>query len=178
MYSVFVHILVGLIFGASALLKARTFRDFASALPVFGVPRHLASNAAALVIAAESAVCLMMFTTGLLGLIGLGLAAVLLATFAVALAWARARRVESGCLCFGTGGLTVGYVHIARNVVLLAVTFSAAVLWPPEPGLPSRLAAPLNAPLTDLTVAGALALVASFVWSQLPELVELMSARS
>jgi hypothetical protein len=174
MYSVFVHITVVVIFGASALLKALTFGEFAMALPAFGVPRQLAPNAAALVITAESAVCLMMFTTGLLSVIGLGLATVLLAIFAVALAWGRARRVDSGCHCFGTNGLTIGYVHIARNIVLLALTLSAAVLPQAEPGVQSRFAGPLNVPLADFMVAGGLAVMVSFVWSQLPELVELM----
>ncbi|HEY0638751.1 MAG TPA: MauE/DoxX family redox-associated membrane protein [Pseudonocardiaceae bacterium] len=164
----------------AALAKLRAFDDFAGSLvalrlvtgparPTTGRTRSTAGPVrpligrarllAGAVVGAEltaAALCLLPVTA----VVGLGVAAALMAAFAVVAGTAGRRRAVVPCRCFGSGGAPLGRRHVLRNGLLLGLALAA---------LPAGLAAPgdpdpstVGLLLTLVTAAVAVALVVRF----------------
>ena len=121
-----------LAFAALGKLGSRdAFSSFRASLPAFGVPARLATRwFAALLVAAELAACAALVAVPRLG--G-GLAAGLLAGFALGVVHVLRGGQAVRCRCFGAGAATVGRAHLIRNVALAAIAIAVAILAPSHP---------------------------------------------
>jgi hypothetical protein len=121
-----------LAFAALGKLGSRdAFASFLASLPSFGVPARLASRGfAALLVAAELGAA-----AALIGgpRLGGGLAAGLLAGFALGIVHVLRGGRAVRCRCFGAGGAAVGRAHLLRNLALAAIAVGVAILAPSYP---------------------------------------------
>ncbi|WP_182873420.1 MauE/DoxX family redox-associated membrane protein [Microbispora sp. H10670] len=123
----FCRLLTGLVFLASAVSKLRgraTYEEFTAATRALA-PRLPARPAAALVVAAESAVAPLLAWRPTV-LAGFCAALGLLVAFTVAMAVALRRRRRVLCRCFGASTVPVGPGHLVRNAVLAAAAATGA----------------------------------------------------
>ena len=119
-----VRLLLGAVLLAAAISKIAAFHSFTLSVSMLaGVPQHLASTAAAIVIAAELATGLILaaLSRGNAGPRG---ALILFSAFAVVLSAAIIRGVEVPCNCFGI----FGPVLPMRRQALLDLAFAAGAL--------------------------------------------------
>ncbi len=134
--------LIGLLFGVSAISKVRAaaaFAEFttatrallAAALPGPGrytaVERWLPST----IVVTETAVAGLVVVPAS-ARFGLGLAAVLLTGFTLAIAAAIHRDVRAACRCFGASTTPLGTAHLIRNGILLLVSSTGLAVGPGE----------------------------------------------
>lgn len=123
-------IVVVFLISASSKLRSRAaFRAFRRSTRRMDVlPERLVQPVAVLVVTSEVAIVLLVATpTPVTGLLGLTLAAVLLAGLAVAIGITVRRGTDVTCHCFGGSSLPLGGMHILRNIALVAVAVVAAV---------------------------------------------------
>jgi hypothetical protein len=115
--AVFLISLVGKVAGRGA------FSAFTSSVRGMRVlPPGLAAPVATLVLAAESTVCVLLAVpVPPTAVVGFGVAAGLLVTFAVAIVLAVNRGVRAPCRCFGASTIPIGLRHAARNIVLAVI---------------------------------------------------------
>lgn len=113
--------LIGLVFAVSAIAKLRDFDGFVGSVPALApVPPRLVRPLATTTTALEVLVPVLLvspFTAPY----GFGLAAMLLAAFATAIAVAVRRGRHATCRCFGPSSAPIGPRHLVRNGVLLTV---------------------------------------------------------
>jgi hypothetical protein len=111
------------LFAHAAVAKAADFALFEQHLAAFGVPQALLPGAARLVPAAELGAALLLLTPWRAA--GAALAALLLLSYAAAMALhlARGRSLDCGC---GGEPLPVSWALVARNVLLAALALAAA----------------------------------------------------
>jgi hypothetical protein len=126
------RILLATVFLVSASTKLRSAAAFGafrrSTRRMAILPERLVRPVAVLVVACEAAIVPLLVTpTFVTGLLGLALAAVLLAGLAVAIGSIVHRGIDTTCQCFGHSAMPLGKVHIVRNVGLVAVAAVAAV---------------------------------------------------
>ncbi|MFG1999785.1 MauE/DoxX family redox-associated membrane protein [Spirillospora sp. NPDC048911] len=168
--------LICLIFVVSAFGKVRgraAFTEFtrttrillAAALRRREVGRAAAGWAARAVAAAEIAAALLVLVP-VTAPAGLGVAALLLAVFSVAMVAALRGGVSTSCRCFGASTAPIGWRHVVRNALLVC----AAVA-----GLAAALAAGSPPPAGMALTAVAVAVVALLV-IRLDDLYELFAA--
>jgi hypothetical protein len=155
--------LIGLVFVVTAMSKARDFGGFARSLPeLVPVRPVLVRPLAGGVVALEALVPLLIAVPPATAY-GLGLAAVLLAAFTVAIGAALARGRRAPCRCFGASSTPIGPRHLARNGLLL----TAAVLGALSPaGLP---------PLAGVVVTVAAGLVGAILVVFFDDIVDLFA---
>lgn len=162
--------LVGVVFAVSALSKLRSrraLRDFAASLGQFGVLPGMRRPLAVAVALAEAAIPVLL-TLALAGepaagaaaraltAAGFGLAAMLLAGFAIAIARALRRGVRAPCRCFGASTTPIGRQHLLRNGLLVAVAALGLAGVTAGPAGPASVGGATVAALAGF-VAGALA---------------------
>ncbi|MFC4118145.1 MauE/DoxX family redox-associated membrane protein [Nonomuraea zeae] len=114
--------LIGLVFVVSAagkLIRRASLREFVASVAAMRLlrPGHV-PGAAAVVVAGEVAVCVLMALPGPMPQAGFALAGALLVAFSVAILMAVRRQVTAACRCFGTSTVPLGRRHIARNACL------------------------------------------------------------
>lgn len=169
---VFSRCLIGVVFLFSAWSKrpgSGRFREFSDSLAAMRLlPAPLVRPVAAVVVAAETAVVLLVapLPVRLLAAAGLALAVLLLAGFAVSIGLVLRRGVQASCRCFGgSSAAPFRRHHIVRNVLLVAVAGA---------GLVAVLAGPA---LTweALLLAGVPAAVLGLLTTRLDDVVELFA---
>jgi uncharacterized membrane protein YphA (DoxX/SURF4 family) len=156
--------LIGVVFVVSAFGKVRSrqaFREFVTSTAAL-VPRR-GRALSPVVVAAELAVPVLLAVPVTVRT-GFGLAAVLLAAFAVAIAAAVRRGVRTSCRCFGASTAPLGTRHVVRNAGLFAVAAVGALL---GPGRPAELA--------GVAIAAIAAVVLAALVTRLDDLVELFA---
>jgi hypothetical protein len=154
--------LLGLVFLASAVGKARGRREFRAFGAALGgmrlLPAPLVRPAAAAVVLLEALVPLLLALPGRWPVAaGFALAGLLLLAFTAAVWTVLRRRVAAVCRCFGgSSAAPLGRRHIARNSALAAVAVAGAAgsLTAAGSAAPPAAAAVLAVPLA---VVGALA---------------------
>lgn len=123
--------LLAIVFACSAGAKLRsgesfrTFRAWLEDLPVPVVPRR-AGVASAAVAGAEVLIVVLIALPWTV-LAGFALAAAMLAIFIAGTCLAIWRGTNAACACFGTRGASLGWQHVARDAVLLAVALAGVV---------------------------------------------------
>jgi hypothetical protein len=121
-----IRCLIGTVFVVSSISKVAgraAFGQFVSSVRGLRLPVAApAAPLAALVTAAEFAVCVLLGVNEVVA--GYALALALLAGFSAAIASALARGVPASCRCFGASGALLGRHHIVRNAVLGLVAAS------------------------------------------------------
>ncbi|WP_424891604.1 MauE/DoxX family redox-associated membrane protein [Streptomyces sp. XH2] len=129
-----IQCLIGVVFLASSAGKVtgrRAFDRFVSSVAGMQVvPFRSARSVARTVVAAEGAVCVSLAVpVPAATVVGLAIAAALLAVFTAGIALSVRRGVRTPCRCFGASQAPLGPRHIARNLTLTAaaVTGAAAV---------------------------------------------------
>ncbi|MER7914056.1 MULTISPECIES: MauE/DoxX family redox-associated membrane protein [unclassified Streptomyces] len=154
---------------ASAIGKLRAPGDFRRAVRDMDVvPDRLAGPVAGLVLAAETALILLVWLPGRLGAAAFAAAALLLAAFTAVLVVLIRRGSDASCACFGQSRTPVGAAHVVRNAALLTIAGLGAVAaaggsgtaLPPE--LPAALAAALAAVVTSALLISTDTLVGLF----------------
>jgi hypothetical protein len=124
-----IRCLIATVFAVAAVSKVAgraAFDQFAGSVRGWPLPAALPVRpVAALVVAAEFAVCLLLGSGATAG--GYALALVLLSGFSVAVAWALVRGVRAPCRCFGASAAPLGSRHLVRNAVLGAVAAAGLV---------------------------------------------------
>jgi hypothetical protein len=116
--------LVALLFLMSAASKLRSrsaYADFLAATRRLAPPWPPVRVAAVAVVAAELAIAALVAAPGTVRA-GFALALGLLAAFTYAILAALRRPERAPCACFGASGRPLGYGHVARNLVLMAVS--------------------------------------------------------
>jgi hypothetical protein len=157
--SVGARVLIGLVFAVSAFTKLRSpgafvaFRSSVADLRV--LPTTLAGPVAAAVVAAESAIPVLLLAPGAAAP-GFVVAVLLLVAFSVGIARVLAAGTAASCRCFGVSAAPFGWHHLYRNGVLAMVAAAGlvATVRPPATGID-----PGGAAIT----AGAAAITALFV---------------
>jgi hypothetical protein len=173
------YCLVGLVFAVSAVSKLRGRKEFGEfiratrVLAVATIPGYQGSRAGArrigvAIIGGEAAVPVLLVVPGAAG-IGLGIAIVLLAVFAVGIAAAMRRGLRTSCGCFGSSSAPLGPRHLVRNAFLVA---AAAI------GLALRPDGITQADPAGLAVAGVAALVLVALVVRLDDLIDLFTPAS
>jgi hypothetical protein len=139
---VFSRCLIGVVFLVSAWSKrpgSGRFRQFSDSLAAMRLlPSRAVVPVAGVVVAAETAVVLLLLPqpVRLLAAAGFALAVVLLLAFAVSIGMVLRRGVQASCRCFGgSGSAPFRRHHIARNLVLVAVAVAGLVAVLAEPAL-------------------------------------------
>jgi hypothetical protein len=128
---IFCRCLLAIVFACSAIAKLRsrgsfrTFRVWLEDLPVPVVPRH-ASVVAAAVAGAEVLIVVLLAAPWTV-LAGFALAGGTLAVFIAGTCLSLIRGTNAECACFGMRGASLGWHHVARDAVLLAVVIAGAV---------------------------------------------------
>lgn len=178
--SIVVLSLAGCVFTASAVTKLRSrpaYRAFRGGLRQTGlVPERLLPVAAAVLAGAEAVVA-----AGLLGAAALaadrapwaaavaesalGAAALLVSALTAGVAVVVRRGTRARCACFGGSGGPLGRVHLARNLVLMAVLGVGLVGSPLAQERPGPAGAALAAG------AGAIAALLFVQWEELADLI-------
>jgi hypothetical protein len=124
-----VRCLIGTVFAVAAVSKVAgrsAFDQFAGSVRGWPLPAAVPVRlVAALVVAAEFAVCVLLGSGATAA--GYALALVLLAGFSTAVAWALIRGVRAPCRCFGASAAPLGARHLVRNAVLAAVAAAGLV---------------------------------------------------
>ncbi|MFD2417283.1 MauE/DoxX family redox-associated membrane protein [Amycolatopsis pigmentata] len=110
-------VVVFLVSSWSKAANPRAFTDSIRAMRL--LPPGVVPAVAGVVMAAETAVWLLLITP--LAVAGFALAAVMLAAFTVAIVLALARGAAAPCRCFGTSSAPLEGRHVVRNVVLLGL---------------------------------------------------------
>ncbi|MBV9446989.1 MAG: hypothetical protein JO345_13990 [Streptosporangiaceae bacterium] len=121
--------LIGGVFAVSAFSKLRSraaFRDFREWLAALPVPLRRGRNAVAASVAAAEALAVALIALPWTGVVGLLLAAVLLAGFAAASYGIARSRAGVSCHCFGPSSAPIGLRHVLRDVLLAAVAAATA----------------------------------------------------
>ncbi|NUS15088.1 MAG: hypothetical protein HOY69_27455 [Streptomyces sp.] len=163
--ALFCRLLLTGVFGAAAVAKAFGFRDFTDSLRTLGGVRirsaRTARAAGALLIAAE------LLAAGLLpaaptARLGAALTELLLIGFVVVIAVSMRSRNRAACACFGSGGSTLGPVHIVRNAVLAAAGLAVLLRAPAAESAGRTACAVLAAAVVTALVARLDDLVALF----------------
>jgi hypothetical protein len=126
------RVLIATVFLVSAFTKLRSAAAFGafrrSTRRMAILPEPLVQPVAVLVVAAEAAIVLLLTTpTRPTGLMGLALAATLLAGLAAAIGSTVRRGINTTCQCFGHSTAPLGIFHIVRNLALVVVAAVAAV---------------------------------------------------
>lgn len=121
-----------LVFGVSAASKVRSRYDFnafvASTAALTGLHRHAALRVAAVVVATEVSVFLLLLVpTAGTGLLGFAVAAVLLIGFTVGMMASLREANTVPCRCFGSGTMPIRMPDVARNLILLSLAGLGAV---------------------------------------------------
>ncbi|WP_049563745.1 MauE/DoxX family redox-associated membrane protein [Nonomuraea sp. SBT364] len=112
------QVLIGSVFAVAAFTKLRSradLRSFASTLVM--VPERLRLPVAAVVAAGEAATVALMVIPE----IGLVLGGIMLGAFSVVIAVSARRGARVSCRCFGPSVVSLGWVHLVRNALLLVV---------------------------------------------------------
>ncbi|WP_433202218.1 MauE/DoxX family redox-associated membrane protein [Dactylosporangium sp. CS-047395] len=130
--ALFGRLLVATVFAVSAFTKLRSrgaFGAFRRSTRRMGIlPERLVQPVAALVVGCEVAIVgLLAVPTRMTGIVGLALAAALLAGLAGAIGIVVRRGTVTTCQCFGHSAMPLGTFHIGRNLVLIAIAAAAAV---------------------------------------------------
>jgi uncharacterized membrane protein YphA (DoxX/SURF4 family) len=136
------RLLLAAVFLAAAAGKAANFKGFAIPLRGLGLPRWLAGWATGLLIALEAAVGLLLLG-GLAPRVAVAGAALLLAGFLSASAYALLTGRRVACYCFGTAASNLGWETAARSALMalpLAAYATAPALTAPA-GWTARFAA-------------------------------------
>lgn len=123
--------LLAIVFAYSAVAKLRNggaFREFRAWLADLPVPvtRRHAGVAAAAVSGAEVLIVVLTVLPWTV-LAGFALAGATLGIFIAGTCLAIARGTAAACQCFGTRGAPLGWRHVVRDVVMLAVAATGAV---------------------------------------------------
>ncbi|MBF6049847.1 methylamine utilization protein MauE [Streptomyces sp. NRRL B-1677] len=126
-----IQCLIGVVFLASSAGKAagrRSFDRFVSSVAGMQVvPVRRARPVARTVVAAEGAVCVSLAVpVPAATVVGLAIAAVLLAVFTAGIALSVRRGVRAPCRCFGASPTPLGPRHIVRNLALTAAAVTGA----------------------------------------------------
>jgi hypothetical protein len=165
--------LLGVVFAVSAASKLRPagFADFTRTVRAV-VPgwSRWAGPIAAAVAAGEAMVVAGLFLPSTTPY-GFGLAGLLLAAFVFAIVHTLRRGAAVRCRCFGSSGTPLGYPHVVRNALLIAVAVAGLLGTAVTAG--TGLAVPL--PAAAVSVAGGV--VAAAVLIRLDEIVELFTVR-
>jgi uncharacterized membrane protein YphA (DoxX/SURF4 family) len=122
MFVVAAQFLIGLVFVAAVLGKATDYPAFVAS--VGDLRLRPAAPLAALVLAGEIGVVALL---AIRPAAGFGLAALLLAAFAVAITGALRRGDTKPCRCFGRSTTPLGRHHVWRNAFLIAVAALGAL---------------------------------------------------
>ncbi|MGN9838315.1 MauE/DoxX family redox-associated membrane protein [Nonomuraea sp. H19] len=112
------QILIGAVFAVAAFTKLRSradLRSFASTLVM--VPERLRLPVACVVATSEAATAALMAIPE----IGLVLSGIMLGAFSLVIAVTVRRGMRVSCRCFGPSVVSLGWVHLVRNVLLLLV---------------------------------------------------------
>ncbi|WP_435973036.1 MauE/DoxX family redox-associated membrane protein [Streptomyces sp. Qhu_M48] len=144
---------------ASAIGKLRAPGDFRRAVQDMDVvPDRLAGPVAGAVLAAETALILLVWLPGGLGAVAFAAAALLLAAFTAVLVALIRRGSDVSCACFGQSRTPVGAAHLVRNGALLAIAVLGALAAAGGSGaaLPAELPAALAAALAAAVVSALL----------------------
>ena len=117
---------------ASSKLRGRSaLAEFvASTRTIGGLSTAWARPVAAGVIVVEAAVAVLAAVPAT-GTVGLGLAAVVLAGFAVAIARAIRHDRAVSCRCFGPAAAPLSQLHVVRNLVLAGLAVTGLIVGPP-----------------------------------------------
>jgi hypothetical protein len=179
---------IGLVFAVSAVSKVSgrvAFREFESALRALRlVPPRLVMPLAGTVVAVEFAVPVALVTGSLQAgsllpgahpgapiagatAAGLLLAVLLLLAFIGVTVRSVHRRAAVPCRCFGTGGAPLGYPHVARNALLIAIAVTG--WWAPGAGTSYQAA--------GITLAIAGGAVAASLLIRFDDVVDVFAAR-
>lgn len=145
--ALFCRLLVGGLFAVSALAKLRDVAGFRAALSGYRLLPRAAEPAVVVAVIVAEALVPVLLGFRMTAPLGLVLAAVLLAGFAVAMASVLRRGLATDCGCVGRGS-TVRRAHLWRNLVLVAVCLAGAA------------AAPQAGAVTDPAVVAVLAVAA------------------
>ncbi|MET9413954.1 MauE/DoxX family redox-associated membrane protein, partial [Streptomyces klenkii] len=126
-----IQCLIGVVFLASSAGKAagrRSFDRFVSSVAGMQVvPVRRARPVARTVVAAEGAVCVSLTVpVPAATVVGLAIAAVLLAVFTAGITLSVRRGVRAPCRCFGASPAPLGPRHIVRNLALTAAAVTGA----------------------------------------------------
>lgn len=163
------RVLIGLVFVVSAFTKLRAFGAFrASVAGMRVVPPALTGPVAAVVVAAETAIPVLLLAPGTPAA-GFVVAVLLLGAFSAGIARVLATGTTASCRCFGVSAAPFGRHHLYRNGVL-AVAAAAGLV---AAVLPSGVGAAGSA--GDAIAAG-VAAVAALVVIMLDEIVGLFRA--
>ncbi|BEL05301.1 methylamine utilization protein MauE [Actinoplanes sichuanensis] len=158
------RVLIGLVFAVSAVTKLRAFAAFRVSLAAMRVvPRPLVGPVAVGVVAAESAIPVLLLVPGAQAA-GFVVAVLLLAAFSAGIARVLATGTTASCRCFGVSAAPFGRHHLYRNAVLTVVA-AAGLIAAVRPG---QGPAPAGA-----AVAAGAAAVAALVVVMLDDIVEL-----
>ncbi|MDP4510771.1 MauE/DoxX family redox-associated membrane protein [Nonomuraea turcica] len=128
--------LVALLFLVSAASKLRgrsAYADFLAATRRLAPPWPPVRVAAAAVVAAELAIVVLVAVPGTVRA-GFALALGLLAAFTCAIAAALRRAERTPCACFGASDRPLGRGHLARNLILMAVSALGLLTYAPVTG--------------------------------------------
>lgn len=159
--------LVGLVFLAAAVgkLPGRVgFGEFAGSIRLpLPLPPGLARPAAGAFVAGEAMVAPLLVAAPLAGFALAG-ALLLLATAAIGATVHSGRRVP--CRCFGAAGATMGYRHLVRNGVLLAVVAG---------GLTGQAMTTGSAAAAGAMIAAGAGLIGALIFIKFDEVVDLFS---
>ncbi|GAB4108585.1 MAG: hypothetical protein OHK0022_60200 [Roseiflexaceae bacterium] len=167
----FAQLVIGLVFALSAVGKLRNIRQFARTITAFQVfPSYLSMPFAVIMLLSEIAVVVLVLMGGNLLISGFLLAALLLTAFALALASALVRRIQTSCNCFGTTTKPISSLDLWRNGGLVV----CALLGAGAANLPASQAA--LGPIEWAVLALAAVLFLS-IWLQLDQLARLFSVR-
>jgi hypothetical protein len=162
----FARTAVGLLFALSLAGKLRDLPAFARAVAGFQLlPRRLAPAAAALFVAGEAAVVVLMLAGGRFLAVGFGLALGLLALFSAAMAAALARGLQTPCHCFGALEQAVSGYDLWRNL-----GFATLALL----GLASLSGETASPNLAEFSLVGLMAAACVVLWARLGEIIELL----
>lgn len=169
---VFSRCLIGVVFLVSAWSKRPVggrFRQFSDSLAAMRLlPARAVVPVAGVVVAAETAVVLLLLPQPVrpLAAVGFALAVLLLAGFAVAIGMVLRRGVQASCRCFGgSGAAPFRRHHIVRNVMLIAVAGAGVV---------AALAAPAMS-WEAVALGGVPGAVVALLVTRLDDLVELFA---
>ena len=111
------------VFAVSSFSKIRDINGFKQTISAFRIlPSQLNVFAANLFALLEFLVVAFLIFGGKLTPLGLGLAAILLVIFAIALASTLLRGIKTSCNCFGTANKELRLADVIRNVALTLIT--------------------------------------------------------
>jgi hypothetical protein len=154
-------------FGAAAFVKGRDLSGFEQAVAGFRlVPRALAGVAARVLWLGEVATALGLAIGGPWLPAALGLAAVQLILFTGAIVTVLLRGQSTACHCFGRSLTPVSWLHVGRNVGLLACAGLGAAAWLTMGGAPEPLG------LAEWGLMTLIATATAAVWVNLEDIVQ------